>query len=466
MRLRDAELKALLAALGAMEQLDATGALPSPSQPLPASTQVLTAVNTTPAEFGADTAVIPKRSAHQDLNLLPPVERRLLLAAWGAAVVLIGVAGFALGTMFWPAKPPPAAMASSKTTSPTPGKDSPASKDSGTTIPTEAPLPILATLSQTSLLAGSPGVKLVIGGSGFVAGKTQVLWNGSTRRAKVVTDRILHTELTRKDAAVAGKGLIAIQTPAGRSSTLPFSIEAQPMPAHVSTAPPSSNAISSPSPAPASTRIALPAGTSLAVNLEKPLNSSSSQTGESFSAVLSRDVVVNGSAVLKVGTQVKGVVKYAKPKDFIRAGLLIISFRFLHVNGSDYPIRSGGIDSASGRRPQKASDYYSELEDSVYPEKDSLKDALMAAGVNANDVVFCGDLRKDVQLTGELTFRLDAPLDFLTPVAQTGRSLQPSPVAGTRTAAVTIDAAQKKLSRSHTVLMVQRSHPSPLPSKA
>jgi hypothetical protein len=467
MRLRDVELKALLTALDAMEQRDATGALPSSSQPVPASTQMPPAVNTTPAGYGADTVVIPTRSANGDLNLLPPVKRRLSLAAWGAAVVLIiGIAGFGLRTLFWSAKPAPAAMASAKTTSPTPGRDSPASKDSGTTIPTEAPLPTLATLSQTSLLAGSPGVKLVIGGSGFVAGKTQVLWNGSTRRAKVVTDRILHTELTRKDVAVAGKGLIAIQTPAGRSSPLPFSIEAQPMPAHVSPAPPSPSAISSPNPAPASTRIALPAGTSLAVNLEKPLNSSSSQTGESFNAVLSRDVMLNGSAVLKAGTQVKGVVKYAKPKDFIRAGLLIISFRFVHMNGSDYPIRSGGIDSASGRRPQKASDYYSELEDSVYPEKDSLKDALKAAGVNATDVVFCGDLRKDVQLTGELTFRLEAPLDFLTAVAQIGHSPPPSPVAGTRAGVGTTDAARKKLSRSHPVLLVHRSHPFPFPSKA
>jgi hypothetical protein len=53
-----------------------------------------------------------------------------------------------------------------------------------------------------------------------------------------------------------------------------------------------------------------------------------------------------------------------------------------------------------------------------------LKDSLKAAGVGPADAIFEGDLRKDVQLSSDLTFKLNAPLDLRSTGAQAAQAAQ------------------------------------------
>src|ERR1700690_2068131 len=59
--------------------------------------------------------------------------------------------------------------------------------------------------------------------------------------------------------------------------------------------------------------IVVPAGTTLTVRLGEDLGSSTSTTGQSFSATLDRDVVVGGQTVIAAGAGVTGKVVSAKP---------------------------------------------------------------------------------------------------------------------------------------------------------
>ena len=484
---RKAELESLLVELKALESRPSTPQVQEVTKPKAASDSFDTTVVFNLPKLGD-----PARLA-QEKTRIPFLTIALTLA-------LIGIALFAVRLFIRPAQPavstdhpqaPAAAIVSSGDDKPPPPPPSVATDSVVNSLP-----PTLASLSPASIPAGSPGAKVTISGSGFVPNKTQFLWNGSPRQAKVVTEKSLTAELTKADLAAAKKASVVIQTPAGKSTPLPFEIEEGQAPAIISLSPTSipagspgfalkiamkgivpgktrllwngalgntvtsnettlavdagqileprqilitlsnppydaksSVSLSFPVGPAAAKTVLIPAGTSLSVELDKPLSSTTSQTGEPFSATLTKGVVVEGVTVLKAGTPVKGVVKFAKAKNFLRAGLLVITFRSIHVSGADYAIRSGGIDSAAGQKPspQKGSDYYSLLDNSVYPEKDSLKDSLNAAGVGAADAIFEGELRKDVQLSSELTFKLNGPLDLRSTGAQAAHA---APIQG------------------------------------
>jgi serine/threonine-protein kinase len=480
---REAELESLLLELKALES--------GSSKP---QVQAATRISKTVSD-AVDTTALFNRPKLEDPEWFAQEKTRIPFLTIALTLAVIAIAFFSIRLLVRPAKPEvptayprPSAAATFSSGTPSP---SPASV---ATVPVVSSLPpALSSLSPASIPAGSPGVKVSISGSGFVPDKTQFLWNGSPRRANVVTEKDLTAELTKADLAVVKKASIAIQTPAGKSITLPFEIEGGQAPVIISLAPASipagspgfalkiamrgivpgktrlrwngasGNTITSnettlavdagqilvprqipitisnpPYDANSSVTLSFPvglaaaktvlisAGTTLSVELDKPLSSTTSHTGEPINASLTKDVLVDGVTVLKTGTPVKGVVKFAKAKNFLRAGLLVITFNSIHANGSDYAIRSEGIDSAAGQKPspQKASDYFSLLDNSVYPEKDSLKDSLKAAGVGPADAIFEGDLRKDVQLSSDLTFKLNAPLDLRSTGAQAAQAAQ------------------------------------------
>ncbi|MGB0110822.1 MAG: hypothetical protein WBP52_20175 [Terriglobales bacterium] len=59
--------------------------------------------------------------------------------------------------------------------------------------------------------------------------------------------------------------------------------------------------------------LVVPAGTTLTVRLGQELGSKTSQAGQSFSATLDRDVVVDGHTAIASGASVTGTVVFAKP---------------------------------------------------------------------------------------------------------------------------------------------------------
>src|SRR5207244_1500317 len=56
----------------------------------------------------------------------------------------------------------------------------------------------------------------------------------------------------------------------------------------------------------------IPAGTPIAIRLQSPVSSASSQSGDSFEAALDEPVVINGQAVAPRGATVTGKVVEAK----------------------------------------------------------------------------------------------------------------------------------------------------------
>jgi len=59
--------------------------------------------------------------------------------------------------------------------------------------------------------------------------------------------------------------------------------------------------------------LVVPAGTTLTVRLGQELGSKTSQAGQSFSATLDRDVVVDGQTAIASGASVTGTVVFARP---------------------------------------------------------------------------------------------------------------------------------------------------------
>jgi hypothetical protein len=84
--------------------------------------------------------------------------------------------------------------------------------------------------------------------------------------------------------------------------------------------------------APAMTKI--PAGTPLSVTLSTSLNSGKNNAGDTFSANLSDDVVVNGKTVLKKGTPIEGKVVSAEGAGKVKGtGKMSLTLTGATVNG-------------------------------------------------------------------------------------------------------------------------------------
>ena len=63
----------------------------------------------------------------------------------------------------------------------------------------------------------------------------------------------------------------------------------------------------------------VPSGTKVTVRTDSALNSGSAHTGQTFNAMLARNIVVNGKTVVKSGAPVKGKVTYVKPSGRLHA---------------------------------------------------------------------------------------------------------------------------------------------------
>ena len=134
--------------------------------------------------------------------------------------------------------------------------------------------------------------------------------------------------------------------PAGNPSSAPG--------AATSSAPTSSGAASSsyeaqPQPAagaaPAQAAVDIPAGTRLQVSLNQELGSKISQPGESFSATVTDDVVVNGMRVIAHGARAEGKVIDAKPLGHFKGGArLALRLQQVKTTAGSYPVSTSTID--------------------------------------------------------------------------------------------------------------------------
>ncbi len=83
----------------------------------------------------------------------------------------------------------------------------------------------------------------------------------------------------------------------------------------------------------------LPAGTQIHVRLSQSLDTSRNLAGDSFSAVLSSPVALNGKVVVPKGTPVRGHLTAAKPSGRLKGrGYMTVKLDAFEVNGTAYPI--------------------------------------------------------------------------------------------------------------------------------
>jgi hypothetical protein len=102
-----------------------------------------------------------------------------------------------------------------------------------------------------------------------------------------------------------------------------------------------------PAPPPPPAVITLPAGTPIRVRLDQDLGSKISQPGDSFSATVADDVLVNGKVVIPKEARADGAVIDAKPLGKFKGGaLLAIKLERVHTRWGSYPVATSTIDRA------------------------------------------------------------------------------------------------------------------------
>ncbi len=80
--------------------------------------------------------------------------------------------------------------------------------------------------------------------------------------------------------------------------------------------------------------VVIPAGTEVTIRVNAEITSGKAKTGDVFEGTLSKELVVNGDTLAKVGDPVTGTVTYAKSSGrFRKSGRL--SLRLVTINGAD-----------------------------------------------------------------------------------------------------------------------------------
>ncbi len=98
----------------------------------------------------------------------------------------------------------------------------------------------------------------------------------------------------------------------------------------------------------------LPTGTNLRVRLDEDLGSKISRPGDSFSATVADDVVVDGQTVIAKGSRADGTVIDAKPLGRIKGGAVLqLRLERVHTNWGSYPVATSTIsrvEQGKGKR--------------------------------------------------------------------------------------------------------------------
>jgi hypothetical protein len=108
---------------------------------------------------------------------------------------------------------------------------------------------------------------------------------------------------------------------------------------------------SRPSPAPAApaapAAIELPAGTAIRVRLDQDLGSKISQPGDSFTATVADDVMVDGKTVIARGSRADGAVIDAKPLGKFKGGAeLVVKLERVSTREGSYPVSTSTVERA------------------------------------------------------------------------------------------------------------------------
>ena len=97
--------------------------------------------------------------------------------------------------------------------------------------------------------------------------------------------------------------------------------------------------------APATAAVEIPAGTRLEVRLNNDVGSKISQPGETFSATVTEDVVVDGARVIARGARAEGKVIDAKPLGHFKGGArLALRLQEVNTAAGNYPVSTSTVE--------------------------------------------------------------------------------------------------------------------------
>jgi hypothetical protein len=162
----------------------------------------------------------------------------------------------------------------------------------------------------------------------------------------------------------------------------------------------------------------LPAGTRIRVRLDEDLGSKISRPGDSFSATVADDVVVNGQTVIPQGARAEGNVIDAKPLGHIKGGaFLAIRLERVHTNWGSYPVETSSIDRAEKGKGKRTAVFaggggaFGALVGGLAGGgKGALIGAMAGGGAGTAGSAFTGNRQIFLPAETLLTFRLESPV--------------------------------------------------------
>lgn len=185
------------------------------------------------------------------------------------------------------------------------------------------------------------------------------------------------------------------------------------------TAPTSSeNAGNAPPPAPAA--LVIPAGTHISIRTGEALGSKISQDGETFTATVTRPIVIDGQTAIPAGSRASGTVVDAKALGRFKGGAhLELRLETVRVNGGSYQIRSNGLERAEAGKGKRSAGFIGGgaglgaiIGGIAGGGKGALIGGLVGGGAGTAGAGLTG--KKDIFIPAEstLTFRLTRPVQI------------------------------------------------------
>lgn len=164
--------------------------------------------------------------------------------------------------------------------------------------------------------------------------------------------------------------------------------------------------------------IDLPAGTAIRVRLDQDLGSKISQPGDSFTASVADDVVVNGQVVIARGARADGTVIDAKPLGRFKGGAaLAIRLERVQTEAGSYPVATSTVSRAEKGKGKRTATMVGGgaglgalIGGLAGGGKGALIGGLAGAGAGTAGTAFTGN--KEIVLPAEtmLTFKLEQPV--------------------------------------------------------
>ena len=173
-----------------------------------------------------------------------------------------------------------------------------------------------------------------------------------------------------------------------------------------------------PQPPPPPAAVDLPSGTRIRVRLDQDLGSKISQAGDSFSATVADDVLVNGETVIPKGARAEGTVIDAKPLGRFKGGAaLSVRLERVTTKWGSYPVATSTIEHAEKGKGKRSAGFIGGgaglgalIGGIAGGGKGALIGGLAGAGAGTAGTAFTGN--KQILLPAEtlLTFRLENPV--------------------------------------------------------